>query len=38
MFFGINEIMEKAKKAYAKLLKKCLTTKETKRATSKRKK
>jgi len=38
MFFGLHEIMDKVKKAYAKLFKKCLTTKEPKRATSKRKK
>jgi len=38
MFFGLHEIMNKVKKAYAKLFKKCLTTKETKRAPRKRKK
>jgi hypothetical protein len=38
MFFGLHEIMDKVKKAYKKLFKKCLTTKEPKRATSKRKK
>ena len=38
MFFGLHEIMDKVKKAYKKLFKKCLTTKEPKRATRKRKK
>ena len=37
MFFGLHEIMDKAKKAYAKLLKKCLTLKPKKKHVTKRK-
>ena len=38
MFFGINEIMDKAKKAYQKLFKKCLTWKNKKRVTKRKSK
>ena len=38
MFFGLNEIMDKARKAYTKLFKKCLTWKNKKNDTSKKSK
>ncbi len=37
MYFGINEIMERAKKAYGKLFKKCLTWKRSDIRKSKKK-
>ena len=38
MFFGLNDIMDKARKAYAKLFKKCLTWKNKKRVTKRKSK